>query len=75
MVLLLAVVLILWNETWLGLLSLGLYDAPDGVIIERRLLEDDGVLALTKIVIQELLITNAHKMISRAVLLIVHLHG
>ena len=75
MVLLLAVVLILWNETWLGLLSLGLYDAPDGVIVERRLLEDDGVLALTKIVIQELLVTNSHKMISRAVLLIIHLHG
>ena len=68
-------VLILWNETWLRLLSLGLYDASDGVIIERRLLEDDGVLTLTKIVIQELLVTNAHKMISRAMLFIVHLHG
>ena len=51
MVLLLALVLILWNETWLRLLSLGLYDASDGVIIERRLLKDDRVLTLTKIVI------------------------
>ena len=67
--------LILWNETWLRLLSLGLNDAADGLIIERGLLEDDGVLTLTNIVIQELLVTNAHKMISRAVLLIVHLHG
>ena len=51
-VLLLALVLILWNETWLGLLSLCLYDASDGVIIERRLLKDDRVLTLTEIVIQ-----------------------
>ena len=40
-VLLLALMLVLWNETWLGLLSLCLYDASDGVIIERRLLKDD----------------------------------
>ena len=51
MVLLLALVLILWNETWRRLLSLGLYDASNGVIIERRLLKDDRVLTLTKIVI------------------------
>ena len=67
--------LILWNETWLRLLSLGLYDAADGLIVERGLLEDDGVLTLTNIVIQELLVTNAHKVFPRAILLIVHLHG
>ena len=74
-VLLLALMLVLWNETGLGLLSLGLHYTPDGVVIERRLLEDDGVLTLAQIVIKELLVTNTHEVIRRAVLLIVHLHG
>ena len=77
MVLLLVLMLILRNETRLGLLSLGRYDAPEGLIIERGLLQHDGVLTLSVIVVQgrELLFSKAQKVLPRAVLLIVHLHG